>query len=544
MSLAAESPSPSSSSDDFAAFLDAELQSTPSDTSPLNEDSEEDNDAEDIEDGNACEGSSTNGVRLEVQAENLDVYEEIDLGRGKRQRLCEDVQLEQHEEVKAQMSPQQDLEDKSQASSSQQTCPPHPGFMWGVCIRCGQMKPPSELNDQTGVAFRYIHKDLELTDLEVARLREDDLKKLLPKQKLYLVLDLDHTLLNSSRFVEVSPEEESYIASTYLTGIPNSESEMGDTTRSLYKLISLQMWTKLRPFVYKFLEEASKMYEMYVYTMGERTYALKMAKLLDPTGKYFGARVISQGDSTRRHQKDLDVVLGAESAVVILDDTEHVWPRHRSNLIVMERYHFFSSSCRQFGIQGQSLTQAMRDETEADGTLASTLHVLRSVHQMFFAKHGGRDIAQSRFNGRDVRKVLRDVRLKVLEGCKIVFSRIFPTAFPAEKHHLWRMAEELGATCSTTLDTSVTHVVALDLGTDKARWAAQHKRHLVHPRWLEAASYLWHRQIEENFSITVKKTSSAATIVESVSVLPQQAEAKEANSALNEEENVDVDVEN
>jgi RNA polymerase II C-terminal domain phosphatase-like 3/4 len=528
MSLAAESPSPSSSNEDFAAFLDLELESTPSDTSPANGDSEEENQSECIEDRNACEGFFDDGAQ--VEEEELSAYEEIDAGRSKRRRLCEDKGIEHGERREVQISVKQDLEVNIQASSSSQTCPPHPGFMWGVCIRCGKMKQHSESNDQTGVALKYIHKDFELTDTEIERLRESDLKKLLPKQKLYLVLDLDHTLLNSARFIDVLPEEEAYIMSTYLTGVLNAGSEVGDTSRSLYRLISLQMWTKLRPFVHKFLEEANEMYEMYVYTMGERGYALKMAKLLDPTGKYFGTRVISQGDSTHRHQKNLDVVLGAESAVVILDDTENVWPRHRSNLIVMERYHFFSSSCRQFNIQGQSLTQAMRDETEMEGTLASMLSALRSVHQIFFDENNYKEIARSESNDRDVRQVLKAVRLKVLEGCKLVFSRIFPMDFPAEKHHLWRTAEELGATCSTALDESVTHVVALDLGTDKARWAVQHKRYLVHPHWLEAAGYLWQRQIEEKFSITAKKNSSISTFVESIPVLPCEVAEEGDNS--------------
>lgn len=96
------------------------------------------------------------------------------------------------------------------------------------------------------------------------------------------------------------------------------------TSVTLHKLLDLQMWTKLRPYVHRFLEEASKFFEMYVYTMGERMYALAMARLLDPSGRFFGERVISQGDSTLRTAKNLDVVLGAESAVVILDDTEGV----------------------------------------------------------------------------------------------------------------------------------------------------------------------------------------------------------------------------
>ena len=86
----------------------------------------------------------------------------------------------------------------------------------------------------------------------------------------------------------------------------------------------MHMVTKLRPFVHDFLKEASNLFEMYIYTMGERSYALEMANLLDPGMVYFNSKVIAQGDCTTRHQKGLDVVLGQESAVLILDDTESV----------------------------------------------------------------------------------------------------------------------------------------------------------------------------------------------------------------------------
>lgn len=89
-------------------------------------------------------------------------------------------------------------------------------------------------------------------------------------------------------------------------------------------LNTMHMLTKLRPYVHTFLKEASKLFEMYIYTMGERSYALEMAKLLDPERVYFSSRVISQADCTQRHQKGLDVVMGQESAVLILDDTESV----------------------------------------------------------------------------------------------------------------------------------------------------------------------------------------------------------------------------
>ena len=63
--------------------------------------------------------------------------------------------------------------------------------------------------------------------------------------------------------------------------------------------------TKLRPFVHTFLKEASEMFEMYIYTMGGQHYALEMAKLLDPQGDYFSAKVISCKHATQEHQKGL-----------------------------------------------------------------------------------------------------------------------------------------------------------------------------------------------------------------------------------------------
>ena len=103
-------------------------------------------------------------------------------------------------------------------------------------------------------------------------------------------------------------------------------------------------------------------------------------------------------------------------------------------------------------------------------------------------------------------QVLKSIRREVLKDCKIVFSRVFPTKFQAANHHLWRIAEQLGATCSTELDSHVTHVVATDAGTEKSRWAVQEGKFLVHPRWIEAANYLWQRQPEDKFPVDMPKT--------------------------------------
>ncbi|MCL7023082.1 hypothetical protein MKW94_006774 [Papaver nudicaule] len=333
----------------------------------------------------------------------------------------------------------------------------HPSLIKGMCVKCGRM-----VDDVSAVALGYIHKDLKVGSDELARLRDKDLKSLFRKKKLYLVLDLDHTLLNSTHINHMSPDEE------YLKSQTDSLQGM------------------LRPFVWTFLKEASNLFEMYVYTMGERPYAIQMAELLDPRKIYFDSRVISQADCTQKHQKGLDVVLGAESAVIILDDTEYVWRQHKENLILMDRYHYFSSSGRSFNMNNRSLSELKMDESEPDGVLATILEVLKRVHQLFFDLERDDDLMR-----RDIRQVLKTVRSEVLKGCKLLFTRVWKVGEQAEKQKLWEVAEKLGAICRKDLDSSVTHVVSTDTGTEKSRWAA--------------ANFLWKRQPEDKFPVNVSK---------------------------------------
>nr|XP_043633050.1 RNA polymerase II C-terminal domain phosphatase-like 4 [Erigeron canadensis] len=355
-----------------------------------------------------------------------------------------------------------------------------------MCIKCGE-----KMENQSGVAFGYIHKDLRLANDEIARLRERDLKNLLRHKKLYLVLDLDHTLLNTTH-VKTLTIKERYIK--------NLNDPMQDALRgSLFKPFT-HMLTKLRPFVHTFLKEASNLFDMYIYTMGERAYALKMADLLDPDMVYFNSKVIAKNDCTQRHQKGLDVLAGQESAVLILDDTEQVWKKHTENLILMERYHFFASSRKQFACKSKSFSHKRSDESDVDGALANVLKVLKRVHSMFFDPELGDDFA-----GRDTRQMLRAVRSEILKGCIVVFDGEFVTNDQAEIHELWPLAERLGATSLTEVGPSVTHVISTNVGTEKSRWAIREQKFLVKPKWLKAASFRWQRQPEKKFRVKKAK---------------------------------------
>ncbi|KAJ3676284.1 hypothetical protein LUZ60_003696 [Juncus effusus] len=471
MSLAAESPSPSASSvssgstDDFAALLAAEL--------------EEGQEGDEIEENEVQQEEEDEEFKDEEEED-----EEVEEQSLKRRRLMyentEDtigasVEISKHET------------NGSTSEQVKETCL-HPSLIRNLCAYCGKF-----VDEEAGssTAFGYIHKDLRLSASEIERYRKNDLKNLLRDKKLILVLDLDHTLINSSRFMDLIPEENILFV--------QAEAKKDDPDQTLFRLGNTHMLTKLRPFVRTFLKEAREMFELYIYTMGEKSYANEIAKLIDPDEKYFASKVISQADCTTKHQKGLDVVMGDDKLVVILDDTEVVWQKHRDNLIVMERYHYFASSVRQFRA-GKSYSERNEDESESDGVLASILNVLKRAHTMFFDPGSGSDLAE-----RDVREVLKSIRKEILKGCKIIFSGVIPLNDRPQNHQIWKLAEEMGAECCTELDSSVTHVVASLNGTQKAKWAKNNCKWLVTRGWIEAAGFLWRRQREEEFMVGSEK---------------------------------------
>ncbi|KAG6523919.1 hypothetical protein ZIOFF_013807 [Zingiber officinale] len=336
--------------------------------------------------------------------------------------------------------------------------------------------------------------------------------KMFAARKLCLVLDLDHTLLNSAKFIEVDLAHEDILRR-------KEEQDKEMSQRHLFRFQHMGMWTKLRPGIWNFLEKASNLYELHLYTMGNKLYATEMAKVLDPTGTLFAGRVISKGDDADTFDgdervpksKDLDGVLGMESAVVIIDDSVRVWPHNKLNLIVVERYTYFPSSRRQFGLLGPSLLEIDHDERPEDGTLASSLAVIERLHQNFFSHNSLKDV--------DVRNILAAEQRKILAGCRIVFSRIFPVgeANP-HMHPLWQTAEQFGAVCTNQIDEQVTHVVANSLGTDKVNWALSTGRFVVHPGWVEASALLYRRVSEHDFAVKTMidssyKTSTQLTLV-------------------------------
>ncbi|KAK0588323.1 hypothetical protein LWI29_037954 [Acer saccharum] len=225
------------------------------------------------------------------------------------------------------------------------------------------------------------------------------------------------------------------------------------------------------------------MFEMYIYTMGSRDYAKHMALLL---GKdYFEKRVISRDDSIDKEKKSLDLVLGHESGVIILDDNYKVWPDHHKNLILMKFFTYFSKNSKRKSRKKDKLS-----ESDGNGVLPYILTVLREIHGMFFSPN----------MSRDVRMLLREICGQILKGCIVFFIVVDENKYQPS---ITNQAEELGAECTTILDSSVTHVVVTartkEITGDIVLWAQLKKKILVHPWWIYITYLLWQRQPEDKF---------------------------------------------
>ncbi|GBN21801.1 RNA polymerase II subunit A C-terminal domain phosphatase [Araneus ventricosus] len=106
----------------------------------------------------------------------------------------------------------------------------------------------------------------------------------------------------------------------------------------------------------------------------------------------------------------------------------------------------------------------------------------------------------------DMKVVVPYVRSKVLKGVRIVFSSVIPTNCVPESHHLWTLAESLGAQVSRELNFDrkqrTTHVVASKQGTAKVNAAKRHKGiHVVSLDWLLCCAERWEHADERLFPL-------------------------------------------
>ncbi|PQE26425.1 FCP1-like phosphatase protein [Rutstroemia sp. NJR-2017a BBW] len=218
---------------------------------------------------------------------------------------------------------------------------PHSVQFAGLCGMCGkdmtEVSWASASVDADRAKINMIHDQthLTVTQDEASKAEEQLQRRLLKSRKLSLVVDLDQTIIHACIEPTVGEWQRD-------PNSPNYEAVKDVRSFQLKDDSNYWYYIKMRPGLIEFLEKVSEMYELHVYTMGTRTYAINIAKIVDPKKKLFGDRIISRDENGNVTAKSLARLFPQSThMVVIIDDRSDVWPMNRLNLIKVVPYDFF-----------------------------------------------------------------------------------------------------------------------------------------------------------------------------------------------------------
>lgn len=228
-------------------------------------------------------------------------------------------------------------------------------IVWNeLCGVCGADLSNTHYAESTSIENRVpVYSDaITFTEDEAKSAATHSRRNLLRTRRLSLVLDLDHTLVHASNdpraaaIREFSPPDVDIGSIKSFSLGPSNSSSKSRTSAS-----HCTMHVKLRPHLREFLQRVSKHFELSIYTMGIRSYAEQIARIIDPDNSLFRGRVTSREDFKIEgilNQKNLSRVFPCDdSMVLIIDDREDVWldgtnELYMPNLLRAKPYYFWS----------------------------------------------------------------------------------------------------------------------------------------------------------------------------------------------------------
>ncbi|RCK58042.1 RNA polymerase II subunit A C-terminal domain phosphatase [Candida viswanathii] len=231
---------------------------------------------------------------------------------------------------------------------------PHTVQYGGLCALCGKSleeeKDYSGYNyeDRATIEMSHDSTGLKISYDEAAKIEHSTTDRLIEEKRLILVVDLDQTVIHATVDPTVGewqldPSNPNYGAVKDVKSFCLEEEPIVPPGWTGPKLAPTKCtyYVKLRPGLLEFLKRMSEKYEMHIYTMATRNYALAIAKIIDPDGKYFGDRILSRDESGSLTHKNLKRLFPVDqSMVAIIDDRGDVW-QWESNLIKVVPYDFF-----------------------------------------------------------------------------------------------------------------------------------------------------------------------------------------------------------
>ncbi|KAF9913635.1 Carboxy-terminal domain (CTD) phosphatase [Lobosporangium transversale] len=427
-----------------------------------------------------------------------------------------------------------------------------------ICAECGKTGLPPEAQ----VNMTHDATSLSVSRSEAARLEKATVQRLVAEGKLSLIVDLDQTLIHAT-------------VGTAIDEWINSQGEMPKDIKMFPLPDSpTPYYIKLRPHLEIFLKEVSRAYELHIYTMGTRNYAAAVANVIDPEGRYFSQRILSRDENSHMTQKSIQRLFPCDdSMVVVIDDRADVW-RNSPNLVKVHPYEYFigtgdinaahlpkqgtpvksdsapSAESAKESIDSLETSKAVPQSTDKsspdantsaetkpvvppntdiankaqkpkapvlddnDDELKRVSNILMDIHEQFFDVMENHNAGYTK-EAPDVKKIITNMKRRVLQGVHLVFSSVIPLGQDPQRADIWRHAQHFGAACSHDIRSSVTHVVAAKPGTAKVNKARQNKKiHIVRPEWLYDSIAKFQKQDESKYLLlgdAGKSTSTATT---------------------------------
>ncbi|GBL48227.1 hypothetical_protein [Candidozyma auris] len=224
----------------------------------------------------------------------------------------------------------------------------------GLCAMCG--KTVEDEKDYTGynyedratIAMSHDNTGLRISYDEATKIEHNATQRLAKDKKLILVVDLDQTVIHATVDPTVGewqkdPHNPNYPFVKDVQSFCLEEEPMVPPGWMGPKPAPSKCWyyVKLRPGLKEFLAHVAERYELHIYTMATRNYALAIASIIDPEGIYFGDRILSRDESGSLTHKNLTRLFPVDqSMVVIIDDRGDVW-QWDPNLVKVVPYDFF-----------------------------------------------------------------------------------------------------------------------------------------------------------------------------------------------------------
>ncbi|KAG0671166.1 Carboxy-terminal domain (CTD) phosphatase [Maudiozyma exigua] len=220
----------------------------------------------------------------------------------------------------------------------------------GLCTLCGKEVDEDEQKAINGANLSISHTDVNLKiSRKAATDIAGDIKKRLRKdKKLILVVDLDQTVIHCGVDPTIGEWKNDPTNPNYetLKDVKIFSLEEEPIVPFMYMgpkppLRKCWYYVKIRPGLKEFFEKIAPYFEMHIYTMATRAYALEIAKIIDPDHSLFGDRILSRDENGSMTQKSLERLFPSDqSMVVIIDDRGDVW-NWSPNLIKVIPYNFF-----------------------------------------------------------------------------------------------------------------------------------------------------------------------------------------------------------